>query len=541
MRHFTKTTDQIGPDREMLPEGDTPSGDPTRGHRRLPGWVLAVWRDRRLGLAAAIGLAAAFALLSGWAMPRGPVTGTHAVIALVMGFGVGALAGFLMRSRWAMVLAPVVFVAVFELVRVGADGPTVDAPDLSSLLGVVIAAIGRGFQGVLTLVPMALGAALGAGAARRVRGQPAASTGGWGTAGLVVRRGLAAVVAIGLVVLGVLVARPGSTAAMVGADGQPLPGSVAELTRAEIGGHDLSMLIRGSDVNDPVLLFLAGGPGGAEFGAMRRHGQALEEDFVVVTLDQRGTGSSYDQIEPTSTLTLQEAVDDVAGVSNYLRERFGQDKVYLVGQSWGTTLGVLAVQAHPELFHAFVGVGQMVSQRETDRIFYEDTLSWAKADGRAELVAELVSMGPPPWTDFLNYSTVLGYEQDVYPYDHEVNAEGAGQMTESLPVSEYGLFDTVNLARGLSDSFALMYPQLQQIDFRVDVPNLDVPVYLAQGRYEPRGRADLAAEWFDQLRAPVKRWIEFPTSGHRPLFEQPELFHQVMTNTVLAASTGGTG
>lgn len=81
-----------------------------------------------------------------------------------------------------------------------------------------------------------------------------------------------------------------------------------------------------------------------------------------------------------------------------------------------------------------------------------------------------------------------------------------------------------------------MYPQLQEIDFRVDVPSLDVPVYLVEGRYEPRDRADLADQWFTPLQAPSKRWIEFPTSGHRPLFEQPKLFHQLMTQTV-ATST----
>ena len=122
------------------------------------------------------------------------------VTAMVAGFGAGEFPGFGMRSRWAMLLSPVVFVAVFELVRVGADGPTVDAPDLGSVLGVVIAAIGRGFQGVLTLVPLALGAALGAGVARRLCGQPAARPGGSGTTGLVVRRGVAAVVATGSMV-----------------------------------------------------------------------------------------------------------------------------------------------------------------------------------------------------------------------------------------------------------------------------------------------------------------------------------------------------
>ena len=91
-------------------------------------------------------------------------------------------------------------------------------------------------------------------------------------------------------------------------DRRPVAGSVAELIRVPIGGHDQAMMIRGTSTQNPVLLFLAGGPGGTELGAMRRHGQALEQDFVVVTWDQRGTGKSYDSLDPTSTLTLQQAV-----------------------------------------------------------------------------------------------------------------------------------------------------------------------------------------------------------------------------------------
>ncbi len=540
MHNPADTTNETGQDLSAPPDVET------RSHREVwrtgepPVWLAFLWRDRWVGIAATAAVAAGFGLLAAWATPRGPVTVAQALTAMIAGLVVGATCGFLLRSRWGMVLAPLVFVGLFELVRWGAEGPTVDAPDLSSLVGILVAAVGRGFQGIMTLVPMVLGAALGAAAARRVRGETTKPSGRLGRTGLIARRGVAVFVALGLVLLGVFIARPGTTPAIVGSDGQPLQGSVAEITRTVIGGHNLSMMIRGDDATNPVLLFLAGGPGGAEFGAMRNHGQALEADFVVVTLDQRGTGSSYDQIEPTSTLTVQEAVNDVEGVTNYLRGRFGQDKVYLVGQSWGTTLGVLAVQQHPALFHAFVGVGQMVSQRATDLIFYQDTLAWARNNGNAALVNELEAMGPPPWADYLNYSTVLaGYEQDVYPYDHSVNAEGEGQMTANLPVGEYGLLDTVNLARGLSDSFALMYPQLQELDFRADVPSLDVPVYLIEGHYEPRGRADLAGQWFASLQAPTKQWIEFPTSGHRALWEQPELFQQVMTQTVVASTAPG--
>jgi hypothetical protein len=92
--------------------------------------------------------------------------------------------------------------------------------------------------------------------------------------------------------------RQARTAAIVGANGKPSAGSVAELIREGIGGHDLAVLIRGAVATKPVLLFLAGGPGGTETGAMRRHGQGLEQDFVVATFDQRGSGKSYDNLEP---------------------------------------------------------------------------------------------------------------------------------------------------------------------------------------------------------------------------------------------------
>src|SRR5690606_5108939 len=121
----------------------------------------------------------------------------------------------------------------------------------------------------------------------------------------------------------------------------------------------------------------------------------LEQHFVVVTWDQRGTGKSYAALDPAETLTLEQMVADTIEVTEYLRERFGEDKIYLTGNSWGSILGVLAVQRRPELFHAYVGTGQMVSLRQTDIIFYEDTLAWAERNGNAALVATLRRNGPP--------------------------------------------------------------------------------------------------------------------------------------------------
>lgn len=515
--------------------GNSNENEPLRRRpNRLRALVEIAGSDRRIGVAVATTSAAVFGLVAGWWTPRGPITIAQALTTMVISLAVGALAGVTMRSRWAMLLSPVVFATVFELTRLDATGPTVDRIHVGSTYGIMALVVGRVFHGVLALWPMALGASIGAASARRVVGQFTRSSRHGAVVALHARRVVSIVSAVALVVLAMLIAQPANTEAIVGADGKPLAGSIAELTRVRAGGHDLAMMIRGNSIDNPVMLFLAGGPGGTELGAVRKHGEALEQDFVVATLDQRGTGKSYDQLEPTSTLTLANAVSDAIEVTNYLRDRFGQDKIYLVGQSWGSILGVLVAQQHPELFHAFVGVGQMVSPPDTDRVFYDDTLAWARRTGDTGLVHDLTTIGPPPYTNVLNYETALSYEHEVYPYDHSINDEGQGGMSENIFVEEYDRMQQVHNLAAMLDVFKIMYPQIQGIDFRVDAAKLDVPVYLVEGAHEAPGRSVPADEWFKMLDAPAKQWILFDTSGHRPLFEQPELFHTVMTETVLA-------
>ncbi len=493
-------------------------------------------RDWRIGAVLTVGAAGLYGLIAAWWTPRGPVSTAQALAAIGISLGVGVFAGVVMRTRWAMLLATVTFAAAFELARVGAVGATVDGIHLGSTYGVIASVLGRGIHGVLALLPMLLGVALGVAAARRLEGAKPVRR-GWSRAGARGRRAVTALVTVGLLALGVAIIRPVHTDAILAADGEPLAGSVAELTRVEIGGHSLAVQIRGNSVNNPVLLYLAGGPGGTELGAMRRHGQSLEQDFVVATFDQRGTGKSYASLDPAATLTVAAAVSDTIAITNYLRQRFGQDTIYILGQSWGSILGILTVQEHPELFTAYIGTGQMVSPRETDRIFYQDTLAWARRTDNTGLVASLTASGPPPYTDMLDYESALTHEKGVYPYDHTGNSEGAGQMGENIFVEEYSLIEQIHIFGAVLDVFTILYPQLQDIDFRTDAIQLDVPVYLVQGRHEAPGRATLAEEWFAMLDAPAKHMTVFDTSGHRPLFEQPDLFQEFMTETVLPGAT----
>ena len=487
-----------------------------------------VWADRRIAALIVILISSFAAVLSAWSMPRGPLTSTHALLFMAIGLLLGFAAGLASGRGWAAFLAGAAFIVVYELARFNVQGPTVDLINLSSVYGIIALITGRLVYWLLVLVPLVPGSALGAALAGRLSEYLSVKMGimGWS---------FSALAGMAIIALAIVIAGPATTHPIVGSDGGSVPGSVAELTRVEIGGVEQTIMIRGRDENNPVLLYLAGGPGGTDLGAMRAD-TSLEEDFVVVTWDQRGTGKSYAAIEPIDRMTLDQMVSDTIEITNYLRERFNEEKIYLVGNSWGTILGALAVQQNPELYHAYVGTGQMVSPRETDIMFYEDTLAWAQQTGQDNLVETLEQNGPPPYADLLDYEPIINHEHDWNPYP---GMENSVEMPFNTFVPENTFMDRVNALRGLLDTYSQLYPQIQEVDFRDDVVELEVPFYMVTGAYEARGRRVLSNEWFDRLSTPSKELIVFDESGHRPSFEQPAEFAALMRRVLSETQAGG--
>lgn len=462
-----------------------------------------------------LGLAAGWGVVAGWWMPRGPLTISQALWSVGLSAVVGALAGWVSRSRWSMVAAPAVFVVAVELLRLRVDGPSVDAPRASAF-GVIALVTGRGLHGLLSMLPMVLAAAYSARPTRR--GRPLLRYARHATTGLLTAL---------LLLLTVAVAIPARTPA-AGERG------IAELDRIDAGGHRLGVLIRGADRTAPVLLFVPGAPGGSEMGAARRHLAALEHRFVLVTLDRRGGGASYPELDPTATMTLDNAVADVIAVTEVLRRRFGQQKIYLLGHSGGSLLSVLAVQRRPELYAAYIGTGQAVDLPASDRIGYDDILAWARSTGRDPLVRELTDLGPPPYRDVYAYEPIMLYQNEVHPY------EGAQDPFDSIGASEFTLLQKAHTINAVLDTWNVLYPRMQGIDLRRDVPELKVPVYFVQGEHELRGLAALFTPWYETVRAPVKELTVVPATGHRTLFEQPQRLAEVL-DRVLKQTRGSPG
>ena len=471
-------------------------------------------------------------LALGLTLPRGAMTTWQSLGALALAVVTGLVAGWLLRSRWAAVLAPVVLAVVFEITRLGADGPTVDAIRLSTVYAIAVFIAGRGFDALLVLLPLVVGAFWGAALTRPRHLTSPGLTSRRARAGLVVRRtGLGVATAV-VAVLALGIVRPAGTEPIVDASGEPVAGSVAELVTLQVGDTDQTMMIRGRDADAPVLLFLEGGPGGTAIGALRYAGGALEEQFVVATWDQRGTGKSASAREPVEDFTIDRAVADTIEVTEYLVDRFDEEGVYVVGSSWGTTLGVLAVQQRPDLFHAYVGAGQMVDQFDTDLLMYAESLDYARRARDTDFEDQLLAIGPPPYSDPLNYPIALSSNPEWQDFTPGEDHEWRASYPLSLFVAEYTLTEQVRSAAALMDTFAVLYPQLEDVDFRRTVPRLEVPVYVVEGEHEATGRSTLAVEWFEMLSAPSKELVVFEHGGHTPHLDDPGSFADLMAGVV---------
>jgi pimeloyl-ACP methyl ester carboxylesterase len=329
------------------------------------------------------------------------------------------------------------------------------------------------------------------------------------------------------------------TPAILGADGKPLPGSIASLEKVKLGGVDQWLIMRGHDINKPVLLFLSGGPGGSEAGRVLRFNRELEKHFVVVIWEQRGCGKSYPSYYPKSALTVDQYVSDLIELSEMLRQRFDEQKIYLVGHSWGTIIGVLAAQQRPDLYHAYIGTAQMVDVQETDRIIYDLVMDHSRKTGDIKFVKTLEKQGQPPYygkSPIQPYATLFGREYQLFEVpnikDETYRREGDAILL-MLKQPEYGWLDRAYYLLGLMNTFNVVYPQLQEMDFRLDVTRLELPVTIVLGRHDMNNPSQIPEEYFNLLEAPEKELIYFENSGHGMIWEEANLFHSLLIDKIV--------
>lgn len=317
-----------------------------------------------------------------------------------------------------------------------------------------------------------------------------------------------------------------STAPIRNSHGTPVETSIASLESVTLGGQKQWILIRGQNASNPVLLFLHGGPGAPETSLVKHYLGALEEDFVVVSWDQLGGGKSYSERIPPERLTIDHMVSDGHELVSKLRQRFGKQKILLVGHSWGTVIGTRMAQEHPERFHGYVGVAQWTHSEEREALSYQRVLGWAKESGREDAVRDLERIGSPPYTGadevkkievlktWLQKSGGLTYGQD------NMNLF----LVPLLLSNEYTLAEKANFMNGLMFSMEHLWAEAMTVDLPRTAPKLDLPLLFVSGRHDFNTPLSQIERYFAQLTAPQKEHVIFEKSAHSPCYEEPERF-----------------
>ena len=304
------------------------------------------------------------------------------------------------------------------------------------------------------------------------------------------------------------------------------PNGVDRQMKVSIGGTQQWITVRGRDLHNPILLFIHGGPGAPEMPTSWTFQDPWEDYFTVVQWDQRGSGKTYNANDPETirpTISADRMERDTQELVQYLRATYRKDKIFVMAHSWGTVLGLRLAQEHPEWLYAYVGMGQMIDTRESERLGYAATLKAAGDAHDAQAVKELIALAPYPEADgtvplakidverkwSVKYGG-LSWNRDSYGYYYH-----ATRLSPDYTDADLGAID-----KGSELSLTGLMKDFTAVDF-TRTTDFRCPIILFNGRHDDTVSAKLAADWFAHVHAPSKKLIWFENSAHMMQIEEP--------------------
>lgn len=271
--------------------------------------------------------------------------------------------------------------------------------------------------------------------------------------------------------------------------GKSLKNSIAKMQMVPLGNTKQSVIIRGEDCRNPVLLLVHGGPGSAETPLFRYYNAELEKSFVVVYWDQRGCGKSYTEQDANAPLSIQMFVQDLCDLAIYLKKFLVKKKIFLLAHSWGTLIGILAVSQHPELFYAYVGTEQVASMPESELLSYQFTLSEAKEQQNEKAIRELTEIGEPKNGVYTSGITGIRTQRKWLNYFGGAiyGSKSIGKFIRRYFTSqEYNILDIVRFFKSLNAPARnkLSQGEFLKTDLFNTIKKVEIPIYFFLGRHD---------------------------------------------------------
>ena len=304
-----------------------------------------------------------------------------------------------------------------------------------------------------------------------------------------------------------------------------------------VNGTQQAISVRGKDSRNPILLVLHGGPGSPEMPDDWTFQTPWEDFFTVVEWDQRGAGKTYSLDDPRAiepTMTLPQMVSDTEIVIQYLLKTYSKQKLFLLGHSWGTVLGIEVAERHPEWLYAYVGVGQLINTHRNEVEGYDFALTEAKAPNNAEAIKDLEGIAPYPGDakslsfdkigvqrKWLMFYGGLTWGREDFKWD-----ANAWELSPDYSEKELNAVNAGSLF-----SLTHLMPSLLAVNLE-QTTKFRCPIFLFVGRHDYATSHTLAAQWFRRVQAPKKELIWFENASHMIMQEEPGRFLGHLTTEV---------
>lgn len=312
------------------------------------------------------------------------------------------------------------------------------------------------------------------------------------------------------------------------------PNSVAEMKEVTLGGVRQNIIIRGANRNNPILLIIPGG-GLSILPVMSKSNSDLEQHFVVVHWDIRGTGKSYFNKPDAQDMTFGQIIRDTEELTELLLNEFHQKKIFIMGWSLGSAITMGAVKKRPDLYYADIAVCQVVNFVDNEKVGYDYILAEAKKLNNEKALTEITRLGPPPYAKdkLMDVFRVKGKWLDEFNgviYDKEslkITPLGEQYFSGKMYTrsKEYSFWDLFKIMWGMEFFLTSCYDELLHADLSKQITDVEVPLYFLLGRHDYNAPATLAELYFQAIRAPEKKLIWFDHSAHYPFLEEPEKFN----------------
>lgn len=311
-------------------------------------------------------------------------------------------------------------------------------------------------------------------------------------------------------------------------NGEQLPNSISEKCYLEVDGVQLGMILLAKDMSNPVLLICGGGPGIPEYLLESIYPSKLADEFTVCYFEYRGTGLSYDSNINISDMTTERYVTDIVEVTNYLRDRFSQEKIYILGHSFGSYVAIKTVQQYPEYYYAYIAMSQICNQKESEYRAYDYMKEQYELLANERMLRKFDEY-PIRESEQMYLKYFSSSLRDTAMHDlgvgttHDMNSVITGIFFPSLKCTAYTWQERINIWRGksVSASFPVIEDSLRFNAFD-DITTLQVPIYFFAGQYDYTCCYSLQKEYYEQIDAPVKQFYIFENAAHSPIYENPE-------------------